>query len=104
EDAIKNLLLLLDLWAFEGRANPVTFIFDGSNCGVEEDRVEHFCQPLMQRSNKISVRSGKQPGQHFNDRHARGERSIYRTQLQSDVAAAHHEQAAWNMFEVEGTC
>ena len=71
------------------------------NGGVEQDSLEHLLQALVQRKNEVAIRAGEQAGEHFDDRDARAQRSVDRTEFEADVSAADDQQSTGNIFEVQ---
>ena len=55
----------------------------------------------MQRQHQVAIRPGQKPRQHFDARHARTQRRVNRSQFQTDIASANHQQRLGNLGQVE---
>ena len=53
---------------------------------------------FLERKNEITIGSGKDSSQHFDDGDFCAESGIDRTQFETDVASADHEESLWNVF------
>src|SRR5579864_1284155 len=51
QHSIEYLLTLFDLRSLEGCPDSSGFLLERSDCGVEQDPLKHFFQPLLQRKN-----------------------------------------------------
>src|SRR5262249_24157279 len=87
--------------ALDGRLDGGTDVLDRGDLAPEVDGREELLAATGQRLHEIAVHAGEQPVHHFHDSDATTEGGIDLTQLEADVAAAHHEEAFGNLRDLQ---
>ena len=101
QNFFENFLALLHVGSVESGSNAAAFFFQRFHRRVEQNSVERLLQTLVQRQHQVTIRARQQSGEHFDHSHLRAEGRIHRPQLESDVAAADHEQGLRDVLQVE---
>ncbi len=85
--------------AQQGDADAFGGFGNFSDLRIEKDLLEERLQATLQRSNQVPIHPWQQAVGHFHDGHFAPQRGIDVTQLQTDVSAAHDEQAGWDFLQ-----
>lgn len=69
--------------------------------GIQENLVEQFVEPFLERSHQIGIGAGQQAARQFDDGYLTAESCVNIAHFQADITAAHDKQLLGNLFELE---